>query len=126
MIVQTFKQPGKRNYCKPFFLEREKNFRLRSLSPIINSLRLGIDFYNIKKRPFGDTGGGIQSENLYKISVPLFTPKTKSIGLGLAIVMTLVGGRSEWVKASSEGSPGKGSVITVRLPFKKREQEWDE
>ena len=95
---------------------------------------------------FADTGVGIPEENLDKIFEPLFTTKAKGIGLGLAVVKTLVdghGGSIEVESPSTEfipspalskvegeaegvgtgpstglrtGEVGKGSTFTVRLP----------
>jgi signal transduction histidine kinase len=63
---------------------------------------------------FTDTGGGISEENLKKIFEPLFTTKAKGIGLGLAVVKTLVDGHGGSIGVESE--VGKGSMFTVRLP----------
>jgi signal transduction histidine kinase len=63
---------------------------------------------------FADTGVGILEENLGKIFEPLFTTKAKGIGLGLALVKTLVEGHGGSVEVESE--VGKGSTFTVRLP----------
>jgi PAS domain S-box-containing protein len=62
-----------------------------------------------------DTGVGIPPETMQKIFEPLFTTKTKGIGLGLAVSKKLVeanGGRIE-----VESAPGQGSIFTVFLPI---------
>ena len=61
-----------------------------------------------------DSGVGIPEENLEKIFEPLFTTKAKGIGLGLALVKTLVEGHGGRIEVRSE--VGKGSTFTVRLP----------
>jgi len=61
-----------------------------------------------------DTGSGIPPENMGKLFQPLFTTKTKGIGLGLAVSQKLAeanGGRIE-----VESVVGKGSTFTVYLP----------
>src|SRR5512140_3347209 len=61
-----------------------------------------------------DTGIGITPENMEKLFEPLFTTKSKGIGLGLAVSKKLAeanGGRIE-VKSV----PGKGSTFTLFLP----------
>ncbi|MBN1319077.1 MAG: hypothetical protein JXA42_26575, partial [Anaerolineales bacterium] len=61
-----------------------------------------------------DNGIGIPQENLKKIFEPLFTTKAKGIGLGMAVVKTLVEGHGGFVRVESE--IGQGSTLTVRLP----------
>ncbi len=63
---------------------------------------------------FADTGVGIPEENLEKLFEPLFTTKAKGVGLGLALVKTLVEVNGGSVEVESE--VGKGSTFTVRLP----------
>ena len=62
-----------------------------------------------------DTGVGIPPENLERIFEPLFTTKAKGIGLGLALVKTLVEAHGGTIKVESE--PGTGSTFTVHLPL---------
>ncbi len=61
-----------------------------------------------------DTGVGITDENLVRLFEPLFTTKAKGIGLGLALVKSLVEGHQGTVQVESE--LGCGSTFTVRLP----------
>ena len=68
---------------------------------------------------FTDTGVGIPQENLEKIFEPLFTTKAKGIGLGLALVKTLVEGHEGTIEVKSQ--VGKGSTFTVKLPVSKAE-----
>ena len=70
---------------------------------------------------FTDTGAGIPEENLDKLFEPLFTTKTKGIGLGLALVKTLVEGHGGTIKVASQVR--KGSTFTVRLPMGSGKEE---
>ena len=63
---------------------------------------------------FADTGVGIPKENMGRLFEPLFTTKTKGIGLGLALVKALVEGHRGTIEVESEA--GKGSTFTVMLP----------
>jgi PAS domain S-box-containing protein len=61
-----------------------------------------------------DTGTGITPENMKRLFEPLFTTKTKGIGLGLAVSQKLAetnGGRID-----VESEPGQGSTFTLWLP----------
>jgi signal transduction histidine kinase len=62
-----------------------------------------------------DNGIGISEENIEKIFEPLFTTKTKGIGLGMSIVKTLVNGHGGVV--SAESKVGQGSTMTVKFPI---------
>lgn len=64
---------------------------------------------------FSDTGCGISPENLGKIFEPLFTTKSKGIGLGLAISRRMV--EQNHGEISVESTVGKGSTFTVKLPL---------
>ncbi len=64
-----------------------------------------------------DTGIGILEENLTNIFKPLFTTKAKGIGLGLAIIKTLVDGHRGIIQVQSQ--VGMGSTFTVKLPISK-------
>ena len=64
-----------------------------------------------------DTGVGIPPENMEKLFEPLFTTKTKGIGLGLAVSRKLVEANAGRIEVQSE--PGKGSIFTVYLPVAK-------
>jgi signal transduction histidine kinase len=61
-----------------------------------------------------DTGTGIPPENMAKLFEPLFTTKTKGIGLGLAVSQRLIEANEGRIEARSE--PGKGSTFTIYLP----------
>jgi len=66
-----------------------------------------------------DTGVGISEENLKKLFQPLFTTRAKGIGLGLALVKTLVEGHGGTIEVESE--VGKGSTFTVSLPLRQQQ-----
>ena len=61
-----------------------------------------------------DTGVGIPPENMGKLFEPLFTTKTKGIGLGLAVSQKLAEANGGRIEVQSE--LGKGSTFTVYLP----------
>jgi signal transduction histidine kinase len=60
-----------------------------------------------------DTGAGIPLENLEKIFEPLFTTRTKGIGLGLPLSKTLVEKQGGSIEVTSQ--PGQGATFTIRL-----------
>jgi signal transduction histidine kinase len=62
-----------------------------------------------------DTGVGIPPENMGKLFEPLFTTKTKGIGLGLAVSQKLTEANDGHIEAHSQ--PGQGSTFTVYLPI---------
>jgi signal transduction histidine kinase len=61
-----------------------------------------------------DTGIGIPAENMTKLFEPLFTTKTKGIGLGLAVSRKLVEANGGRIEVRSEA--GLGSTFTLWLP----------
>ncbi len=71
-----------------------------------------------------DTGVGIATENLEKIFEPLFTTKTKGIGLGLALCKTLIEKHGGSIEVTSE--LGHGSTFTLWLPVTKIETKLKE
>jgi len=64
---------------------------------------------------FKDNGCGIPEENLGKLFEPLFTTKTKGIGLGLAISKRIIEAHSGSIAVESE--LGVGTTFRVRLPI---------
>jgi signal transduction histidine kinase len=64
---------------------------------------------------FKDNGCGISEENLGRLFEPLFTTKTKGIGLGLAVSRRLVEGHGGTIGVESE--VGRGTTFRVRLPI---------
>jgi hypothetical protein len=61
-----------------------------------------------------DTGVGIPEENRERIFEPLFSTRTRGIGLGLALVKMLVEAHEGTVEVESE--VGEGSTFIVKLP----------
>jgi PAS domain S-box-containing protein len=61
-----------------------------------------------------DSGVGIEAENMSKMFQPLFTTKTKGIGLGLVVCKNLVEANRGKIMVQSE--VGKGTELFVRLP----------
>jgi len=61
-----------------------------------------------------DSGIGMTPEQLGKLFQPLFTTKTRGIGLGLVVVKNLTQVNGGTVKV--ESAVGKGTVFTVTLP----------
>jgi PAS domain S-box-containing protein len=64
-----------------------------------------------------DTGVGISPESIEKIFEPLFTTKTKGIGLGLAVCKRLIEANDGRIEVESE--VGKGSTFSIYLPLAK-------
>lgn len=63
---------------------------------------------------FADTGCGIKKENLPNLFEPLFTTKAKGIGLGLALVKTLVERHGGSIRVESE--VGRGTTFHLTFP----------
>ena len=60
-----------------------------------------------------DTGEGIPKETLDKLFLPLFTTKSKGMGLGLAICKRIV--EAHGGDISVESAVGKGTMFTITL-----------
>ncbi len=65
-----------------------------------------------------DTGPGIEPENLPKVFEPLFTTKSRGIGLGLAVSRTLA--TTNGGSLSVKSPPGQGATFTLVLPVEQR------
>jgi signal transduction histidine kinase len=61
-----------------------------------------------------DTGAGITKEHLDKIFEPLFSTKTKGVGLGLPICQSIIEAFNGKIEVKSE--PEKGTRFIVKLP----------
>ncbi len=61
-----------------------------------------------------DTGVGIELDQQHRIMEPLYSTKTRGLGLGLAIVQSIL--EKQGGSLSVESQPGQGSRFTVRLP----------
>ena len=62
-----------------------------------------------------DTGCGIPPENIVKIFQPLFTTKTRGVGLGLSISKNLV--EANEGKITVESEEGLGSTFKIKFPI---------
>ncbi|GEM_PF-585581 len=64
-----------------------------------------------------DNGSGVPSQDLHKVFDPFFTTKEpgRGTGLGLTVCLSLVESLGGTIDIRSE--EGKGTVVTVRLPF---------
>jgi signal transduction histidine kinase len=60
-----------------------------------------------------DTGPGIDPAELSRILEPLYSTKSRGLGLGLAIARSIVEKNQGIIRVASE--PGRGSVFTLRL-----------
>jgi two-component system sensor kinase FixL len=60
-----------------------------------------------------DTGVGISTENLSRITEPLYSTKARGLGLGLAIVRAILDKNKGSLHVASE--VGRGTTCTVRL-----------
>ena len=61
-----------------------------------------------------DAGEGIAPENLEKLFQPLFSTKSRGVGLGLPICKNLVEANGGRIEVVSEA--GKGTIFAVILP----------
>jgi two-component system NtrC family sensor kinase len=68
---------------------------------------------------FIDSGIGISKEELGKLFKPLFTTKSRGMGLGLAICKRLIDAHGGGIEAESEAE--KGTTFTVKLPIRQSE-----
>jgi two-component system sensor histidine kinase HydH len=67
------------------------------------------------KVEIGDTGKGINPNDLKKVFDPYFTTKPSGTGLGLAIVHKIIEAHQGNIKV--ESTPGKGTVFSIVLPI---------
>jgi PAS domain S-box-containing protein len=64
---------------------------------------------------FKDSGEGITKENMPQLFTPLFTTKTKGLGLGLSICKQIIEGHHGEIVVKSK--VGEGALFMVRLPI---------
>jgi two-component system sensor kinase FixL len=60
-----------------------------------------------------DTGVGIPADQVARIMEPLYSTKSRGIGLGLAISRAIIDKHNGVLDVSSD--PGRGTTFTVRL-----------
>jgi signal transduction histidine kinase len=65
-----------------------------------------------------DTGKGIDPEIIDSIFNPFYTTRPDGTGLGLALVYSVVA--KHWGHIEVDSKPGKGSIFTIRLPFREK------
>jgi PAS domain S-box-containing protein len=70
---------------------------------------------------FSDTGNGMSAQVLEKIFTPLFTTKTKGMGLGLASCKRIIEAHSG--RIAVESGLNKGTKFTVSLPIEQKLEE---
>jgi signal transduction histidine kinase len=63
----------------------------------------------------GDTGQGITADDLKNVFDPFFTTKEHGMGMGLAIVRTIVEAHGGQISAENQASGG--ALFTIRLPL---------
>jgi len=68
---------------------------------------------------FKDTGCGIPEENLARIFEPLYTTKSKGIGLGLPIMKRLIEQNGGAINIKSK--EGQGTTLTITLPLEQKQ-----
>jgi signal transduction histidine kinase len=64
---------------------------------------------------FKDTGVGIPKENIDKLFTPLFSTKTKGLGLGLAACRNII--NAHHGKIEFESKEGQGTTFIIKLPI---------
>ena len=72
---------------------------------------------------FKDSGPGIHKEHLPQVFQPLFSTKSKGIGLGLSITKMIIENHGGTIRVDSR--PGEGATFIIELPLavKKEEQK---
>jgi PAS domain S-box-containing protein len=65
-----------------------------------------------------DTGSGITTENLNKIFTPLYTTKSKGMGLGLAVAERLAKAHGGTITVDSQVD--NGTTFTIKIPCRKQ------
>ncbi len=70
---------------------------------------------------FQDNGSGIAPENLSKVFEPLYTSKSKGIGLGLSICKQIIENHGGSITMTSQ--IGKGTCVNIQLPSENHEDD---
>ena len=81
---------------------------------IISAKRSTVDGQAFVDVAIKDTGSGISPENMSRLFEPLFTTKSKGIGLGLSVSKKLVEANRGRIEVTSEAD--KGTVFIITLP----------
>ena len=69
---------------------------------------------------FHDTGQGISAADLPKVLYPLFTTKPKGVGLGLAIINSIIEKHQGSIEVNSK--QGEGTTFTIKLPVSNQQE----
>jgi signal transduction histidine kinase len=72
----------------------------------------------------GDTGVGIEDQNLEQLFTPFFTTKDKGTGLGMPFAKKIVESHGGTIRVDSR--LGKGTTVTIRLPIAAGKEEHGE
>ncbi len=96
------------------------NLYLNGIEAMEDGGTLSVDLYSDEDRrqikiAVSDTGTGINKEDLVHVFDPYFTTKQSGTGLGLAIVHKIIESHKGEVKVESVA--GKGTTVTIILPF---------
>jgi len=100
--------------------QRVASFKTKVASSESESSLLQLETFNLKpdtdfiEISITDTGEGISPENMEKLFQPLFTTKSKGIGLGLVVCKNLV--EANGGKIEVESKPEKGTTFRIILP----------
>jgi len=97
--------------------ELKVSTKVLSLDSLTENIRSRIDISTSKfwsQVVVADTGRGVPAHCLDKIFDPFFTTKDRGIGLGLAIVHSIIGSYKGTIVVKSEKN--KGSHFTIYLP----------
>ena len=88
----------------------DRGTKKENLEPRTSSLEPDADFVEIS---VSDTGIGITPENMEKLFEPLFTTKSRGIGLGLTVSRSIVAANGGTIEVSSR--LGEGTSVAVIL-----------
>jgi len=84
------------------------------------SIRLSFDnILKIARLEIADTGCGIPLEDKLNVFEPYFSTKEKGMGLGLAIVRTIIADHNGFIRIKD--NVPRGTVVVIELPGKMEE-----